>query len=64
MTNNEEIKERLRVEGIRQYLLATQLDVSEATLGRWLRFPLPEEKYREILTALEQLVADKGGRDE
>lgn len=64
MKNNEEIKARLRLEGIQQYLLATQLNVSEATLGRWLRFPLSEKKYEKILTALEQLAADKEARDE
>lgn len=64
MKNNEEIKARLRLEGIQQYLLATQLNVSEATLGRWLRFPLSGKKYEKILTALEQLAADKEARDE
>ncbi len=58
-TNNMERAVKVRVilatEGIRYYKLADALGVSYATVNRWMRSGLTEEKYDKIMAALATL---------
>lgn len=51
--NNLSIKEKIRSEHIFQWEVAEAVGVSEMTLIRWLRRPLPTDKEIKVLEAIE-----------
>ena len=55
MENNVRVRRAARAAGVPLWKLAAALGVSEPTITRWLRFPLPEEKERRLLAAIEAL---------
>ncbi|MEY8413592.1 hypothetical protein AALB51_20450 [Lachnospiraceae bacterium 62-26] len=55
----KEVKKLLSDEKIHQWQVASQLNVSESTLIRWLRVDLSKEHEVAILEAIEQLKAQK-----
>ena len=57
---NENVRELARHAGIPLWAVAHQLQISEATLFRWLRFPLSEEKDRRIKEAISSLEKEVG----
>ncbi len=52
---NEKIRKAARIAGVPFWKVAAAIGVSEPTLIRWLRFPLPEEKEDRIMTAITTL---------
>lgn len=52
---NEKIKHMARNRKIPQWQIALELNISEATLTRWLRVPLSAEQERMILAAIQKL---------
>ena len=52
---NEKIKHLARNGNISQWRIALELNISEATLTRWLRTPLSAERERMILEAIQKL---------
>ena len=52
---NERIRKAAKDAGLPLWRVAAELGVSEPTLIRWLRFPLPEDKERQIMAAIESL---------
>lgn len=56
---NEHIRKAMRENDVTLWRVAALLGVSDITLGRWLRFPLPAEKEAQILEAIK--TAAKGG---
>lgn len=60
MENNEKLREEMRVNGISQWMMADALGVSENTVNRWMRHPLPPEKERLFLNAIEHCKGKKG----
>ena len=55
MTNSNLIKKAIRSQGLSQWQIAEYLGISEWTLCRWLRSELPEQRYRDIVTAIDKL---------
>lgn len=55
MQENERIRKAARTAGIPLWRVAAAIGVSEPTLIRWLRFPLPEEKEARIMEAISSL---------
>lgn len=55
MRENEHIRKAARVAGVPLWRVAAAVGVSEPTLIRWLRFPLPEEKEARIMEAITAL---------
>ena len=55
MRENENIRKAARTAGIPLWRVAATIGVSEPTLIRWLRFPLPEEKEARIMEAISRL---------
>lgn len=53
---NENIRKRAKAAGIPLWRIAAELGVSEPTIIRWLRFPLSDERRKEIETAIKRLV--------
>lgn len=52
---NEPVRTAARVAGVPLWAVANRIGVSEPTLLRWLRTPLPEEKERNIMGAISEL---------
>lgn len=55
MKVNNHIRERAAKAGVKHWQIAAECGVSEQTLVRWLRFPLPPEKEAIIIAAIEKL---------
>ena len=51
---NENVRKAARVAGVPLWAIASKIQVSEPTLTRWLRFPLPAEKEQRIMTAIQE----------
>ena len=52
---NESVRKAARVAGIPLWRVATAIGVSEPTLTRWLRVPLPEDKEQRVMAAIAAL---------
>ena len=52
---NEQIREKIRETGVKQWQVAKRLGVSESTLIRWLRDDLSQERKTAILNAIEEV---------
>lgn len=57
---NESVRRAARAAGVPFWAVAAKLQVSEATLTRWLRVPLSEEKERRILAAIAEMEKEVG----
>lgn len=60
MKENQTVRRAARVAGVPLWRVAAQLRISEPTLTRWLRFPLPSEKEQRIMTAIQELAQEVG----
>lgn len=60
MRENEKIRKAARSAGIPLWRIAATVGVSEPTLIRWLRFPLPEDKEVRIMEAISALEQEVG----
>ena len=52
---NQEIKDRIKAAGVRQWQVAKECGVSEWTFVRWLRDELTEERRNAIFKAIDSL---------
>ncbi len=52
---NQEVKDRIKAAGVKQWQVAKACGVSEWTLVRWLRDELTEERRNAIFSAIEAL---------
>ena len=57
---NQTVRRAARSAGVPLWKCALHLGISEPTLIRWLRVPLPEEKERRILAAIAELEQEAG----
>ncbi len=55
MAENLIIRNAAKKAGVPLWRVAAAINISEPTLIRWLRFPLPVEKEQQILTAIAEL---------
>ena len=55
MTENFTVRNAAKKAGVPLWRVAATIGISEPTLIRWLRFPLPAEKEQRILTAIAEL---------
>lgn len=61
MKANQEIRRYAKVRGVKHWEIAAYLGISEQTILRWLRTPLPTEKetaIREAVDAIERRKSD------
>lgn len=56
---NQDLKDEMRIAGVRQWEVAEAIGVSEMTLVKWMRFELPEDKRQRVLQAIEQIKKSK-----
>ena len=59
MSNNEELKDIMYRHRIAQWMLAEKLGVSENTVNRKLRSPMPDELYKTYLKAINEIIEKK-----
>lgn len=57
---NEVIRRAARIAGVPLWAIAAKIGISEPTLTRWLRVPLPEEKEARIMAAIAALEQEAG----
>lgn len=58
MKANNHIREKAAKAGVKHWQIAAECGVSEQTLVRWLRFPLPPEREKKIVSAIEKLAKE------
>lgn len=58
MKANQGVRDSAHSAGVPFWKIAAAINISEPTLTRWLRFPLPAEKERRILDAIEELTRE------
>lgn len=58
MTENCNVREAAKIP---LWKIAAAIQISEPTLTRWLRFPLPDEKEKRIMSAIAKLKAENWG---
>lgn len=52
---NQKLRKAARAAFVPLWKVAEELGISEPTLTRWLRVPLPEEKEKAIMEAIQKL---------
>lgn len=52
---NEHIRQAAKKAKVSLWEVAAELGISEPTIIRWLRFPLPEDKEQRIMAAIKKL---------
>ena len=52
--NNKEIRRAARIAGVPLYQIAADVSISEATLSRWLRFELSEDREALLMSAIKK----------
>lgn len=57
---NHEVRKAARVAGVPLWRVALAIGVSEPTLTRWLRIPLPEDKEKRVMAAIAALEQEGG----
>lgn len=60
MKENQDVRRAARASGVPLWRVAAAIGVSEPTLTRWLRVPLPEDKERRIMAAIAVLEQEAG----
>ena len=55
MKDNLEVRKAARIAGVPLWAVAKEVGISEPTLFRWLRVPLPADKEQRIMSAIEKL---------
>lgn len=58
---NADIRRELKQARIPFWLIGRQIGVTELTVSRWLREPLPEDKRQVIVEAIRQIKAEDAG---
>ena len=52
---NQEIRDAMRIAGVKQWQVCKALGIGESTLIRWLRDELPPERKAAIMEAIERV---------
>ena len=60
MKENLEVRRAAKEAKVPLWKVAAGVGISEPTLIRWLRFPLPAEKEQRIMTAIQELAEEVG----
>lgn len=55
---NETIRRMAKGSGVPLWRIAVQLGVSEPTITRWLRVPLPADKEARIRAAIKEIAGE------
>lgn len=56
---NEKVRDVAKAAGIKQWEIAVHLGISEPTIVRWMRMPMPADREKAILRAIAELAQKK-----
>ena len=56
---NSKVRRAARIANVPLWKIAARIGVSEPTISRWLRFPLPIHKEARIMQAIHELSEDQ-----
>ena len=56
---NQKVRDAAKAAGVKQLEIAVHLGISEPTLVRWMRMPMPANREKEILQAIAELALEK-----
>ena len=59
---NNDIRIEAKRKGVSMWQIAQELNISEMTLFRWLRYDLEPEKRERILTAIDTIAEELYGK--
>lgn len=57
---NKEVRVLIATNLLKYWEVANKIGVSDATLSKWLRLPLNEEREKRVLNAIETLIKNRG----
>ena len=63
MSNNQNIRKALRLNGVCLWQVGNALGVSESTMTRMMRTEIPDEKELEILEAIRKIREERDADD-
>lgn len=55
MKANQELRDAAKEAGVKQWEIAVHIGISEPTLVRWMRMPMPSDRRKTILAAIAEL---------
>lgn len=55
MKANQTIRDAAKRKGVKHWKIAEYLGISEPTIMRWLRVPLPPEREKTVMEAIEAI---------
>lgn len=58
MRVNQNIRDAAKHNGVKLWQIASHLGISEPTITRWLRTPLPPEKEKKIMDVIEEIAKE------
>lgn len=56
---NEAIRKSISDSGLKYWEVADAIGIADTTFARWLRHELPDDKQKQILSAIEQLEKER-----
>ena len=56
---NAEVRRAARIADVPLWQIAAKIGVSQPTITRWLRFPLPGDKEARIMQAIKELSQER-----
>ncbi len=59
MNENTTIRDFARKDGIALWQIAVKIGISEATITRWLRVPLSEDREKLLFEAAQEIAAER-----
>ena len=59
---NQEIRTRAKQSGVYLWEVAERLEMTDGNLSRKLRRELPAEQQEEMLALIDEIAAEKGGK--
>lgn len=59
MKANQKVRDAAKASGIKQWEIAVHLGISEPTIVRWMRIPMPADREKAILQAIAELAQKK-----
>lgn len=56
---NQKVRDAAKAAGVKQWEIAVHLGISEPTIVRWMRMPMPADREKAILQAIAELAKEK-----
>lgn len=56
---NQKVRDTAKAAGIKHWEIANYMGISEPTLVRWLRTPMPDGREKTVLRAIAELAQTK-----